>query len=49
MRTLAAACALLAGIALGGCRAAPDPAPPVDPLGGVEATLDDLERDVTAG
>lgn len=41
------ACAVLAGLALGGCRAA-DPAPSEDPLGGVEVTLDGLEQDVAA-
>ena len=47
MRT--AAVVLLAVLVLGGCRAPQPPSPAADPLGGVEATLDGLERDVTAG
>lgn len=44
---------LLAALVLVGCRG-PDPtgagtSPTADPLGGVESTLDALERDVTAG
>ncbi len=53
------ACGLVAALAVGGCRAVDagsGPAGsgvtavpvPADPLGGVDATLDQLERDLTA-
>lgn len=55
MRAFALACGLVAALALGGCRAggpdgpAADAGSAQDPLGGVEATLDQLEPDVTGG